>query len=224
LNGKVQSRSPQGGTGTKDPLITFHPDVRGRAHMLAIVERRAARPTARQLEKEFSGTGHSVPAWRTIQDYINVNRPADSSDPWISWKEAAEDAAIVLPVLAEVIRLSEGRVTQITTGMGDMIVWVHTATRGRLNKQDVFLDPLATYVLAATYLARAVNGTGTEDLDAYIGFAPWWHGPKSIQTQAWENAVANEWIKAPPDYLRLHTPNGSYYAFLALGSASQMEP
>lgn len=207
----------------KTPLKTFHADVQTRAHTLAVIERRSARQTERQLDIDFAGTGHDTPRWREIQYYIRANRPADSTDPWVSWKEPPEDAVLVFPVLAEILRLTEGRVGQITTAMADMIVWVHTATRGRLNKQDVYLDPAAIYVLAAAYLARATNGESTADLDAYIGFAPFWHRATSPQFRAWENAVERGWIKAPPDYLLLHKPNGSYYALLAIEAAGPGE-
>lgn len=106
-----------------------------------------------------------VPELRTIQRWVDKLALQDPTAPWQLAEANGEDAALVLPVLAALIEASEGRLKVISNAKAEWIV------RLRLVADD--LPPWAIYELAHTYMLRRERHDTTDDLDAFLAFAPW---------------------------------------------------
>jgi len=76
-----------------------------------------------------------------------------------------DDAAILLPVLAEVHQATEGQVQSVTRREADWII--------RIRRAVADLPGWDAYLLARDYLARGERNEDTADLDWYLVMAPW---------------------------------------------------
>ena len=76
-----------------------------------------------------------------------------------------EDAALILPVLAELIEASGGRLKVISNAKAKWIV--------RLRHVAGDLPPWTIYEIAHTYMLRHERQDSTDDLNAFLAFAPW---------------------------------------------------
>lgn len=139
----------------------------------------------RALEKDGRFAGR-VPSERTVQNVVRELSPPDPSESW-SLADAAdgEEAAMVLPVLAAVIRASAGKVSMVTRSEADWIV--------KLSRVAGDLPAWALYRLAGKYQRCQVSGRPTRALDILVAFAPW------RGSGAWErygSALADELLSA----------------------------
>lgn len=115
------------------------------------------------LRKQFGKT--RTPDLRTIQRWVKKFTPQDPSGPWQLAEATGEDAALVLPVLAELIEASGGRLNIISNAKAEWIV--------RLRHVADDLPPWTIYELAHVYMLRRERQDSTDDLDAFLAFAPW---------------------------------------------------
>lgn len=118
----------------------------------------------RSLERDERFVGR-VPGYRTVQRIAaEVNLP-DGSGTWHPIQADPEEAALVLPVLARVIEVSKGKIREFTNDQARYIA------RVRLMVPDLPL--YAAFQAAESYQHLLSRGTTTNDLDAFLAFAPW---------------------------------------------------
>ena len=106
-----------------------------------------------------------IPHIRTIQRIVRENTPQDPSAPWQLAEASGGDAALVLPVLAAMIEVSEGRLKALSTAKAEWIV--------KLRRVADDLPLWAIYELTIKYMLRRERHNPTDDLDAFLAFAPW---------------------------------------------------
>ncbi len=145
-----------------------------------------------------------APSERTVQNVVRELSPPDPSEPW-SLADAAdgEEAAMVLPVLAAVIRESAGKVSMVTRSEAGWIV--------KLSRVAGDLPAWALYRLAGKYQRCQVSGRPTRALDILVAFAPW------RGSGAWErygSALADELLIA-------HMRSGPVYDRIELALRSR---
>ena len=131
----------------------------------------AARPTPfsgprirEELERRFGL--ERLPSTRTIQDVIREVTPSiDVGERWSLLASDGDDAALVLPAIAELIRGSMGRINGIGTPLAELVVKVSRAAPG--------IPPTDAIRMAARYVNAAERSASTEHLDAYLALEAW---------------------------------------------------
>ena len=123
----------------------------------------------RAMEKEFKEmTAAERPSKRTVQDMVREFRSRPGGGPipkdgaWKIWDAEPEDAAAVLGVLADLMRMSHGETTEISQEDAKWIIRLSRAGVGDL-------PPSVLHGLAIQYQLRE----DTRALDALIAFTPW---------------------------------------------------
>jgi len=140
----------------------------------------------RQLQQEFGGS--LIPHERTIRRRIGATSPSSGpSDLYRPMKD--EDAALVLPVLAAVIIETEGRRTNLTVDEAERIAGIRRAAN------DLAL--FEVFRLARLYLLHERLEKGTQDIDAYLAFAPW---RDDEHQKTYLKAIAKGWVSEPPQW------------------------
>ena len=125
--------------------------------------------TGGDIERELSLdpvlSGLSLPARRTIDDIAAEVTPRDPSGAWSLSDPGADpdDAALVLPVLAEVMRASEWRVRGFTN---EEAAWIARVRRVAPN-----IPALEAYGFARRYIGRA--GAAAADVDRALALEVW---------------------------------------------------
>lgn len=122
----------------------------------------------KQLEQKYPAS--EIPSERAIDDRLRKLRPVDPSEPWTLSDATGDDAALVLPVLHELIQRTEGRVMRLTRVEAEWIIRIRKALPRR--------PAWYAFVTARTYMA-ATAGAGEntiEEIDAALAFAAWWDG------------------------------------------------
>lgn len=113
-----------------------------------------------------------APSRRTI-DYIAAEaRPRDDSEDWSFAHASADEASLVLPVVAAVVANTAGRVRRVTRQEASWIARIREAV------PDV--PAWDAYWLARDYITRAAQGQGSHDLDLYLGFGAWREGSRYL--------------------------------------------
>jgi hypothetical protein len=145
----------------------------------------------RALQQDERVAGR-LPTVRTVQSMVKDARPRDASGPWslADGDVSGADAALILPVLAAVVREREGHVPGVTRREAAWIV--------KLRRAVPDLPPWETYRLARRYLVREDRKEPCMDLDLFLAFAPW---RDEAAAQAYATAVTG---------LPLPLPAGSY--------------
>ncbi len=106
-----------------------------------------------------------VPSRRTIHNIVAEHTPSDDTDPWELADAKADEAALVLPVLAAIIEKTEERRSYVTQAQAQWIV--------RIRRAAPDLNAWIVYLIALNYMACAEHGVPHNHLDAYLAFAPW---------------------------------------------------
>ena len=151
---------------------TWPPDMIARVKNLALEHPGlSAKGVSDQLkEEEFKGK--DVPSERTLRDLLKEFRPPEPTETWSLAKASDEEAALVLPVLREVIERSGGEVTSFSTAMAEQVARIR-----RLVPDKPWPATLLTfwdlYVLAVEYLLAKERKQLPTGADAYLAFAPW---------------------------------------------------
>lgn len=122
-----------------------------------------------QIEEEIAGTieqaGFGVPSLRTIQRIVQEDARVDPSGAWSLLKADASEAAVVLPVLEELLQRSRDGAFLLTVAEGKLVARLIMARPG--------LSGRLAYRLAREYVKCESTGTPTTVLDAALAFAPW---------------------------------------------------
>ncbi|MBA3779736.1 MAG: hypothetical protein H0X16_10655 [Chloroflexi bacterium] len=161
------------------------PEVRTRIRELYLEGNNAA-----QIQRKLDEEEHwadDVPALRTIQHLVRqMAGPRDTSGDWSVTGADADEARLVLPVLAEVITRTRGRVKRFTRKQGEWIA--------KLSRIDPNLPAWYVYDLAKAYIAHEDQGADSLVVDHYLAFdksrpSKWTEG------SPYEQAVHNKWIE-----------------------------
>lgn len=111
--------------------------------------------------------GLPYPSLRTVQ---RMARSAGAASPaWQLGDPATTDARPVLAALAEVLRRSEGKRSQLTRAEAAWVMRISHAAEG--------IPPWWAYRLARLYIARGEHGT--EDIEQILALRPW-DGPDAF--------------------------------------------
>ena len=154
--------------------------------MYAVIEELApnfsARAIAEELERRFERDWY--PSRRTIQDVIReVAPPVDVGEPWSVATADPDEAALVLPVLADLIRGSMGRLNGFGVPIAARVAHIRRAADG--------IPPTDALRMAARYVRAEEAGASTEHLDAYLALEAWDDKKRS-------EALDRGWL--PPDW------------------------
>lgn len=163
------------------------PDVRLKIQDLA---GQAAPPTA----KDIQGTLETIPAFaglvpplRTVQAIARGATVIDESKSWKPNESAAEiDPALVLPLLAHVIEVTEGKRRHLTQAEARLVTMVRWTAPG--------IDPKLAYTVARHYLIATADERELRALDAFLAFAPWSGGEAR---RRYDLALQEGWVDAP---------------------------
>ena len=130
-------------------------------------------------------TAGRAPKLRTVQRWV-----AQKSDPSGAWRFAdadAEDAALLLPVLAALISETRGRRKELSNAEAERVAKICGAAPG--------VDPWYAYVLARLYMLREQANMASPDIDAYLAYAPW-RGKQ--EADAYGQALEEGWVTMVP--------------------------
>lgn len=117
----------------------------------------------RRLNERFGLS--ETPVLRTVENIAREVTPHDTSEAWRLATADPPAAAIVLPMLAELLESSEGRIQSVSRREAEWIVRLRGAVHD--------LPAIDAYKLARDYLARGERNEDTADLDRYLVMAPW---------------------------------------------------
>ena len=151
---------------------TWSPDVMNRIKEIVLNNPDLSAKGVEEQLKEQGLDPKNIPAGRTLRDMLKKLRPPEPTDTWSLAKASDEEAALVLPVLQEVIERSDGRVTSLSTALAQQIARIR-----RLIPDAFWPATLLTlwdvYELAVEYLIAEDRKLKPDGADAYLAFAPW---------------------------------------------------
>ena len=101
-----------------------------------------------------------APSLRTIESIAAEIRPRSSSTTWSLAAAEPAAAALVLPVLAELARRSEGRLVSLAADTAEWVV--------RIRRAAPALEPYAAFRWAVRYQLSAARGQDTAALDVEL--------------------------------------------------------
>lgn len=112
-----------------------------------------------------------APSERAIQRDLRTRRPKSDSDPWSLSSADSDDVAVVLPVLAVVIRESDGRRKHVTLAEVELFKKIRAAVPE--------MEPWDVYAFALRYrlAAERQDSEQLRRLDAELAIKPW-DGPE----------------------------------------------
>lgn len=171
------------------------PDVRAEVERLSL-EGWWAAAIHRKLTDDQRFRGR-VPEPRTIQNLVRQATPRDPSGVWVLAEATAENARLVLPVLAEVLRRTDGRKSHLTRGEGD---WI-----SRLGGAVPDLPGWWVYELAHRYMRRLSRELPTSPFDELLAFAPWRGEPEFERYMDFVASVHEDWLPGPKGELSWDT-------------------
>mgnify|MGYP006966873253 CR=1 FL=1 len=142
--------------------------------------------TPAAIHRKVSAEGWEV-STRTVERMAKEYRAPDESPPWTVEDSDPEDAKLILAWLANIIE-------------GGFVVYRQDR---RLTKAEAFwylqirriapdLSFVRAGIVANLYRIRAAKEASTEELDAYLGFAPW-RGAEALER--YKEMVGAGWVK-----------------------------
>jgi hypothetical protein len=149
----------------------------------------------RRHELEFGGIQASV---RKISDIVKKVRESSSGEPW-SWADAdGPDAVLMLSMFTEMIDDSAGSYPRISRDLAHWMIRIRRAAEPSLPAGNVAY-------FATLYLRRQRSGEPTDDLDAFLAFAPW----RSAQaTRVYQLACKRKAVRPLTGMMGLHPSAG----------------
>ena len=108
------------------------------------------------------------PSQRTIERFVKEYRATDKSQPWTVEESDPQDAKLILEWLASF------------NGFGKGLTKAEAFWHLHIKRIAPDLSFLRAGILANLYRIRSAKETGTEELDAYLGFAPW-RAPEALE-------------------------------------------
>ena len=151
---------------------TWPPKVMARVKNLALEHPALSAKGVSDQLKEEGFKGKDVPSERTLRDMLKEFRPPEPTDTWSLAKASDEEAALVLPVLREVIERSGGEVASFSTPMAEQIARIRRLIPDK-PWPAILLTFWDVYVLAVEYLRAKERKQLPDGADAYLAFAPW---------------------------------------------------
>lgn len=142
------------------------------------------RPNAAEIHRKVhEAFPKDAPVEKTVQNIVSSRRP-DETGAWEPTVAAPDiDAALVLPLLAHVIEVTEGKRRHLTLAEARLLTAVRTAAPT--------IAPAAALALAREYISAT---TPTYDLDAFLAFAPW----DNVESRRlYEVALTDGWVRPP---------------------------
>jgi hypothetical protein len=135
-------------------------DIQDRAQELALTTDWNAAQIFKDLKRRF-GERDEFPNKRSIERLVKEFRYADESPPWTVEDSDPEDAKLILEWLASF------------NGFGKGLKKVEAFWHLKIQRIAPDLSWVRAGVLANLYRIRTAKEASTEELDAYLGFAPW---------------------------------------------------
>lgn len=138
--------------------------------------------TVPQIEAELEALAADrtipwAPRERTIRSWVaagKVRRPTRPDDPWSLLTGAADDVALVMPVVPSIAALPRS-VRWLSVREAEVIARVCRAAPG--------IRPAAAATLAVLYVERERLRKPTTDLDLYVALRPWEHGQHETEAE-----------------------------------------
>ena len=135
-------------------------EAKDRAQELALTTDWNAAQIFEDLKRRF-GERDKFPNKRSIERLVKEFRYADESPPWTVEDSDPEDAKLILEWLASF------------NGFGKGLKKVEAFWHLKIQRIAPDLSWVRAGVLANLYRIRTAKEASTEELDAYLGFAPW---------------------------------------------------
>ena len=135
-------------------------DIQDRAQELALTTDWNAAQIFKDLKRRF-GERDKFPNKRSIERLVKEFRYADESPPWTVEDSDPEDAKLILEWMASF------------NGFGKGLKKVEAFWHLKIQRIAPDLSWVRAGVLANLYRIRTAKEASTEELDAYLGFAPW---------------------------------------------------
>ena len=135
-------------------------EAKDRAQELALTTDWNAAQIFEDLKRRF-GERDKFPNKRSIERLVKELRYADESPPWTVEDSDPEDAKLILEWLASF------------NGFGKGLKKVEAFWHLKIQRIAPDLSWVRAGVLANLYRIRTAKEASTEELDAYLGFAPW---------------------------------------------------
>jgi hypothetical protein len=117
----------------------------------------------RNLKREFPS--RPLPSPRTVYNLVGRLPPRDGGPCWSLAAASADDAALVLPVLAAAARITYGTITTLTNAEAKHIAKLVTIVPD--------IEPFVCYLIARQYVASLALGQPTALLDQFVAMRPW---------------------------------------------------
>ena len=135
-------------------------DIQDHAAELALTTDWNAAQIFKDLDLQFKER-KGVPTKRTIERFVKEYRATDKSQPWTVEDSDPEDAKLILEWLASF------------NGFGKGLKKAEAFWHLKIQRIAPDLSWVRAGVLANLYRIRTAKEASTEELDAYLGFAPW---------------------------------------------------
>ena len=135
-------------------------DILSKATELALTTDWNAAQIFKDLRRQF-GERDKFPNQRTIERFVKEFRATDKSQPWTVEDSDPQDAKLILEWLASF------------NGFGKGLKKVEAFWHLKIQRIAPDLSWVRAGVLANLYRIRTAKEASTEELDAYLGFAPW---------------------------------------------------
>ena len=154
-------------------------EAKDRAQELALTTDWNAAQIFKDLKRRF-GERDKFPNKRSIERLVKEFRYADESPPWTVEDSDPEDAKLILEWLASF------------NGFGKGLKKVEAFWHLKIQRIAPDLSWVRAGVLANLYRIRTAKEASTEELDAYLGFAPW-RGAEALER--YKEMVGAGWVK-----------------------------
>ena len=154
-------------------------ETKDRATHLALTTDWNAAQIFKDLKRRF-GERDKFPNKRSIERLVKEFRYADESPPWTVEDSDPEDAKLILEWLASFNGFSKG------------LTKVEAFWHLKIQRIAPDLSFVRAGILANLYRIRTAKEASTEELDAYLGFAPW-RGAKALER--YKEMVGAGWVK-----------------------------
>ena len=154
-------------------------DIQDHAAELALTTDWNAAQIFEDLRRRF-GERDKFPNKRSIERLVKEFRYADESPPWTVEDSDPEDAKLILEWLASF------------NGFGKGLKKVEAFWHLKIQRIAPDLGSVRTGIVANLYRIRTAKEASTEELDSYLGFAPW-RGAEALER--YKEMVGAGWVK-----------------------------
>jgi hypothetical protein len=156
-------------------------NILSKAMELALTTDWNAAQIFRDLDRQFKDQFEDrMPTQRTIERIVKEYRAMDKSQPWTIEESDPEDARLILEWLAS------------CNGFGKGLTKAEAFWHLKIQRIAPDLSFGRAGILANLYRIRTAKEASTEELDAYLGFAPW-RGAEALER--YKKMVGAGWVK-----------------------------